>query len=101
MCGRFLLPSSGDSLAKHFGLDDTPSLLPRYDIAPSQPVSAVRQAEGMEPTNKQAECLLHRGVLGRENAFGCSSEAGYSFEERMLTVVQTRRLQGRPVLSFL
>jgi hypothetical protein len=45
--------------------------------------------------------LLHRGALGRENAFGCSSEAGYSFEERMLTVVQTCRLQGRPVLSFL
>ena len=57
--------------------------------------------EGVEPTNHHAERLLRRGVLGRKNAFGSSSAAGCRFVERMLTVVQTRRLQGRPVLPYL
>ena len=41
------------------------------------------------------------GVLWRKNAFGCHSEAGCRFVERMLTVVQTLRLQKRPVLDYL
>jgi transposase len=57
--------------------------------------------EGVEPTNNHAERLLRRGVLWRKNAFGCHSEAGCRFVERMLTVVQTRRLQGRSVLRYL
>jgi transposase len=57
--------------------------------------------EGVEPTNNHAERMLRRGVLWRKNAFGCHSEAGCRFVERMLTVVQTRRLQGRSVLGYL
>jgi transposase len=60
----------------------------------------VRQ-EGVEPTNNHIERLLRAGVLWRKNAFGCHSEAGCRFVERMLTVVQTLRLQKRPVLEFL
>ena len=48
-----------------------------------------------------AERLLRRGVLRRKNAFGCHSAAGCRFVEGILTVVQTRRLQGRSVLSYL
>lgn len=58
-------------------------------------------AEGVEPTNNHAERLLRRGVLWRKNAFGSASERGLRFVERLLTVVQTLRLQGRPVLEFL
>jgi transposase len=57
--------------------------------------------EGIEPTNNHAERVLRRGVLWRKGAFGCSSAAGCRFVERMLTVVQTRRLQGRSVLRYL
>ena len=57
--------------------------------------------EGLEPTNNHAERLLRRGVLWRKNAFGCHSAGGCRFVERMLTVVQTRRLQGRSVLRYL
>jgi transposase len=57
--------------------------------------------EGVEPTNNHAERLLRSGVLWRKNAFGCHSEAGCRFVERMLTVVQTLRLQERPVLEYL
>ena len=56
---------------------------------------------GVEPTNNHAERLLRRGVRWRKNAFGSQSEAGCRFVERMLTVVQTRRLQGRSVLGYL
>jgi transposase len=58
-------------------------------------------SEGVEPTNNHAERVLRRGVLWRKNAFGCQSAAGCRFVERMLTVVQTRRLQGRSVLGYL
>ena len=57
--------------------------------------------EGVEPTNNHAERVLRMGVLWRKNAFGCHSESGCRFVERILTVVQTLRLQKRSVLSFL
>ena len=57
--------------------------------------------EGIEPTNNHAERLLRRGVLWRKGSFGCHSERGCRFVERLLTVVQTRRLQGRSVLGYL
>ena len=55
----------------------------------------------MEPTNNHAERLLRPAVLWRKRSFGCQSEAGCRFVERMLTVAGTLRLQGRPVLDYL
>jgi transposase len=57
--------------------------------------------EGVEPTNNHIERILRLGVLWRKNAFGCHSAAGCRFAERTLTVIQTLRLQKRPVLEFL
>jgi transposase len=59
------------------------------------------RCEGVEPTNNHAERLLRKGVLWRKGSFGTWSNNGSRFVERILTVVQTRRLQGRPVLTFL
>ncbi len=56
---------------------------------------------GVEPTNNFMERLLRRAVLWRKRSFGCWSEAGCRFVERILTVVQTRRLQGKNVLDYL
>jgi transposase len=56
---------------------------------------------GVEPTNNHIERVLRSGVLWRKNAFGCHSEAGCRFVERILTVVKTLRLQERQVLDFL
>jgi transposase IS66 family protein/uncharacterized protein DUF6444 len=50
--------------------------------------------EGVEPTNNHAERVLRKAVLWRKKSFGCVSENGCRFVERILTVVQTRRLQG-------
>ena len=57
--------------------------------------------DNVEPTNNHAERVLRKGVLWRKNAFGCASERGCRFVARLLTVVQTLRLQRRPVLTFL
>jgi transposase len=57
--------------------------------------------EEVEPMNNHAERILRMGVLWRKNAFGCHSESGCRFVERILTVVQTLRLQKRSVLNFL
>jgi len=57
--------------------------------------------EGVGPTNNHAERVLRRGALWRKSAFGSRGEAGCRFVERMLTVVQTRRLQGGSVLGYL
>jgi transposase len=58
-------------------------------------------SDGVEPTNNHAERLLRGGVLWRKNAFGSASIGGCRFVERLLTVVQTRRLQSQSVLSYL
>lgn len=57
--------------------------------------------EGVEPTNNHAERVQRRAVLWRRRSFGCQSPAGCRFAERILTVVQTLRLQNRNTLEFL
>jgi transposase len=57
--------------------------------------------EGVEPTNNHGERVQRLAVLYRKNCFGCHSDAGCRFVERLLTAVQTLRLQRRPVLDYL
>ena len=59
------------------------------------------RVRGVEPTNNHAERVLRPAVLWRKNSFGCHAPGGCRFAERMLSVVQTLRLQGRNVLDFL
>ncbi len=56
---------------------------------------------GVEPTNNRAERVLRPAVLWRRRSFGCRSADGCRFVERLLTVVQSLRLQQRSVLAFL
>ena len=56
---------------------------------------------GVEPTNNHAERTLRRAVMWRKVSLGNHSEAGCRFVERILTVVQTLRMQQRPVLDYL
>jgi len=57
--------------------------------------------EGVEPTNNHAERCLRPAVMWRKRSFGNHSEEGCRFTERLLTAVQTLRLQKRPVLAYL
>jgi transposase len=59
------------------------------------------RAEGLEPTNNAAERALRPAVIKRKRSFGCHSEEGCRFVERLLSVTQTLRLQQRPVLDYL
>ena len=59
------------------------------------------RVDGVEPTNNFMERLLRRAVLWRRHRFGCVSVADCHFVERVLTVVQTRRLQDKSVLNYL
>jgi putative SOS response-associated peptidase YedK len=46
MCGRFTLRASAQTLATLFDVAEVPPLQPRYNIAPSQPIAAVRMQPG-------------------------------------------------------
>jgi putative SOS response-associated peptidase YedK len=46
MCGRFTQAADGEVIAQVFQLPEVPELAPRYNIAPTQDVAAVRAAEG-------------------------------------------------------
>jgi transposase len=57
--------------------------------------------DGVEPTNNHAERTLRLAVIWRKISFGSHSESGCRFAERILTVVQTLRLQNRNVMNYL
>lgn len=59
------------------------------------------KVESVEPTNNHAERCLRPAVMWRKRSFGNHSEEGCRFTERLLTVVQTLKLQKRPVLDYL
>ena len=56
---------------------------------------------GVEPTNNRAERALRHGVIYRKVSLGTQSDRGSRFVERMLSVVQTLRLQARNAHAFL
>jgi transposase len=59
------------------------------------------RVEGVEPTNNHGERVLRLAVLWRKCCFGCHSDKGCRFVERLITAVQSLRLQKRSVLDFL
>lgn len=59
------------------------------------------RVEGVEPTNNHGERVLRLAVLWRKCCFGCHSDQGCRFVERLITAVQTLRLQKRSVFDFL
>src|SRR5262249_32243718 len=46
MCGRFTLRTSPQDVAEEFDLSELPLFAPRYNIAPSQSIAAVRVEHG-------------------------------------------------------
>jgi transposase len=57
--------------------------------------------QGVEPTNNTAERALRPAVIYRKLSFGTQSASGSRFVERMLTVSETCRLQGRSIFGYL
>src|SRR5690242_10198570 len=47
MCGRFTLRAAPQDLAEYFDLAEMPDLVPRYNVAPTQMIGAVRETAGL------------------------------------------------------
>lgn len=60
MCGRFALIAPGEQVAETFDLTDVPTLAPRYNIAPTQPVAVVRLHPG---TGERELTHVHWGLI--------------------------------------
>ena len=56
---------------------------------------------GVEPTNNEGERAERHGVLLRKTSGGTDSASGSRFVERVLTVVESCRRQGKEVLAYL
>jgi transposase len=57
--------------------------------------------EGVEPTNNAAEQAIRPAVLWRKGSFGCQSERGCRFVERVLTAHASCKQQGRSIVAYL
>jgi transposase len=55
----------------------------------------------LEPTNNLAERMLRPAVVWRKKSFGSNSQTGCRYVERMLSVIQTLRQRGHPVMTYL
>ena len=81
--------------------DKKVALFCRKILAVDQALWTFTRIEGVEPTNNHAERTLRLAVIWRKISFGSHSDGGCRFAERILTVVQTLRLQKRNVISYL
>jgi putative SOS response-associated peptidase YedK len=45
MCGRFVIELSPELVARFFGQAEAPDLPPRYNVAPTQSVLVIREAQ--------------------------------------------------------
>ncbi len=60
MCGRYTLKAPRKAIAEAFDLAELPQLLPRYNIAPTQPVPVVR----LDPASgERSLAFLHWGLI--------------------------------------
>jgi putative SOS response-associated peptidase YedK len=66
VCGRASLTTSPEELEEEFGLSALPALTPRYNIAPSEPILAVRA----KPSGAREAVILRWGLVrpGSEDA---------------------------------
>jgi putative SOS response-associated peptidase YedK len=82
MCGRVALTASGDELPEAFALDEIPRVVPRYNIAPTQPLLVVRHDRGRPRTGSlrwglsrhaliEGEASEPRGLLNARAARRC------------------------------
>src|SRR5262245_2752662 len=86
MCGRFTLRTPTHLLVKQFQLDDVPDLAPRYNIAPTQDVAAVR----LRPDTQQRELSLLR--WGLVPVWADDPKIGYSTINARAETVATKSL---------
>jgi putative SOS response-associated peptidase YedK len=80
MCGRFTLKASPVELTDRFGLAELPPIEPRYNIAPTQTVFAVR----VSAAGSREPALLRWGLI---SSWADDAKIGYPH-----CVLQTQKL---------
>lgn len=63
MCGRFTLTASPDQLTTLFQLPEEPVVVPRYNIAPTQPVAIVRMNPQQAQAGEREWALTYWGLI--------------------------------------
>ncbi|MEO1349717.1 MAG: SOS response-associated peptidase family protein, partial [Cyanobacteria bacterium J06635_15] len=77
MCGRYSQTQSGETIATAFNLTESPALEPRYNIAPTQQVSAVMAtAESPVPQHRWLRWGFSSSHHGRHLLRGHNVVAG-------------------------
>src|SRR5258708_9603353 len=61
MCGRFLLTTPAEALRQAFDFVEQPNLAPRYNIAPTQDVSVIRQRRN--PPGERTLQMMRWGLV--------------------------------------
>lgn len=84
MCGRFTLKAAAISLQELFDLADVPTLPPRYNIAPTQTVPAVRMAPD---AGKRELVMLRWGLIP---SWAKDKKIGYSLINARSDTVATK-----------
>lgn len=84
MCGRFTLKTPTPVLLEHFAVSGLPPWKPRYNLAPSQDVLAVRRPE---PDGPREAVLLHWGLIP---SWSDDPTAGYKMINARAESVATR-----------
>jgi putative SOS response-associated peptidase YedK len=99
MCGRFTLTASREALTSLFPLFDVPDLQPRYNVAPTQAVLAVRQPAdrdrpelvwlkwGLVPSWADDLALGHRLINARAETAAAKPAFRSAFRQRRCLVL--------------
>ena len=99
MCGRYTLKAPREAIAEAFDLADVPELLPRYNIAPTQPVPVVRLDRasgereiallqwGLIPSWADDPAIGHRLINARAETVAEKTAFHTAFQKRRCLVV--------------
>ena len=108
MCGRFSLTVTAETLAREFGCEPPERLAPRYNIAPSQPVLAIRERDvrggreavlllwGLVPSWAKDAAMGSRMINARAETLAEKPSFRASFRHRRCVVPVTGFYEWRP-----
>ena len=111
MCGRFTQTASPEVVAQQFALVDPPLFTPRYNIAPSQPIAAIRIAPdtirrelvmlrwGLIPSWAKDPKMGHQCINAKAETVAVKPSFRSAFKKRRCLVIATGfyewQIQGR------
>ena len=118
MCGRYTLTSTPDQIIAAFGLGGISDLSPRYNIAPTQNVAAVRFAEneakrelvflrwGLIPSWAKDEKIGNRMINARGETVAAKPSFRHAFKKQRCLIVadgfyEWKKLSGKKKQPYL